>query len=116
MGEEGRGSLEIGDSSGEVFWMRYPNPFLQYYYDTFPAEMIQPAQPKASPVNIDSPQDDEVKSEPLVPMEMHPDFPNLRLSKAVVFEHFQIIILTTLTSSRQIWTIMTLSLKTVQNR
>eukprot|EP00966_Prymnesium_polylepis_P063387 1470211-Prymnesium_polylepis.1 len=42
MGERGSGSLERGDSSGEVFWMHYPDPFLKLFYDTFPEELPQP--------------------------------------------------------------------------
>ena len=39
MGERGSGSLERGDSSGEVFWMHTPSPFLKYYYSTFPEKL-----------------------------------------------------------------------------
>ena len=39
MGETGTGSLEPGVASGEVFWMRYPLPFLTYFYDTFPDKL-----------------------------------------------------------------------------
>lgn len=38
VGERGTGSLEPGDSSGEIFWMRNTD-FLKYYYDTYPEEM-----------------------------------------------------------------------------
>ena len=30
MGPKGRGSLEVGDASGEIFNMIYPEPFLTY--------------------------------------------------------------------------------------
>ena len=39
MGPEGTGSLEHGDASGEIFWMKAPQPFLTYYYATFPEKM-----------------------------------------------------------------------------
>ena len=42
MGERGSGSLEAGDSSGEVFWMPAPEPFLKYYYQTFPEKLPAP--------------------------------------------------------------------------
>ena len=39
MGERGSGSLECGDSSGEKFWMPTPDPFLIYYYATYPEKL-----------------------------------------------------------------------------
>lgn len=48
MGPNGTGSLELGDSSGEMFWMAYPLPFLTHYYDTFP-EKLEPAGPGLAP-------------------------------------------------------------------
>ena len=37
MGKDGTGSHEHGDASGEIFWMKYPFPFLiTYFYETFP--------------------------------------------------------------------------------
>jgi len=32
MGEDGKGSLELGVASGEVFILAYPHPFLEYYW------------------------------------------------------------------------------------
>eukprot|EP00966_Prymnesium_polylepis_P295594 6826469-Prymnesium_polylepis.1 len=46
MGPNGTGSLEHGDSSGELFWMNYPLPFLPFYYNTFPEE--KPSEASAS--------------------------------------------------------------------
>ena len=34
MGPSGTGSLEQGDASGEIFWLSYPEPFLECYYAT----------------------------------------------------------------------------------
>jgi hypothetical protein len=39
MGEDGRGSLEPGVASGDVFIMAYPLPFLEYYYFENRAEL-----------------------------------------------------------------------------
>jgi hypothetical protein len=39
MGPQGTGSLEHGDSSGDTFWIKYPEPFLEYYYDTYPDKL-----------------------------------------------------------------------------
>ncbi|KAL1521918.1 hypothetical protein AB1Y20_021567 [Prymnesium parvum] len=36
MGESGTGNLEHGDASGEIFFIPYPHPFLEFFYDTFP--------------------------------------------------------------------------------
>eukprot|EP00966_Prymnesium_polylepis_P258025 5960184-Prymnesium_polylepis.1 len=41
MGERGTGSLEHGDSSGEKFWVHTPEPFLKYYYATFPEKLAK---------------------------------------------------------------------------
>ncbi len=35
LGPDGKGSLELGDSSGAVFWLPY-KAFQKYYYLTFP--------------------------------------------------------------------------------
>ena len=39
MGEAGEGSLEPGVASGDVFWLTYPQPFLEYFYDANPDKM-----------------------------------------------------------------------------
>ena len=51
MGETGSGSLEEGDASGEIWWMKYPYPFLEYYYDTFP---LAPTPADAADVSTDA--------------------------------------------------------------
>ena len=76
MGQQGTGSLEHGDSSGEIFWCGYPMPFLTYYYKTFPEEMPKPKGTE----DASSPMGDEVnQSEEKVfsacTATMHPDFP-----------------------------------------
>ena len=93
MGPEGTGSLELGDASGEIFHMEYPQPFLKYYYNTFPDETPRPKGKEASvPATVgmrtqDGSSSSDVKSSDLK-ADMHPDFPNLRLSMAPVFEFF----------------------------
>lgn len=94
MGATGTGSLELGDSSGDVFWMSYPHPFLTYYYDTFPSEL--PA-PKDDSDAINAPGRGAGES-PTVNLcddasagdnsQLHPDFPSFRLSNALVFKYF----------------------------
>ena len=39
MGEHGTGSLEPGIASGDVFWIGYPAPFLEYFYAANPDKM-----------------------------------------------------------------------------
>ena len=39
MGESGEGSLEPGVASGDEFVVRYPNKFLDYFYDANPLEL-----------------------------------------------------------------------------
>ena len=87
MGPEGRGSLEAGDASGEIFHMIYPEPFLTYYYKTFPEKMATPAgvEPAAPLAGTD-----EVKDEDELPGDVLPEFPYVRLGKAPVFKHFTV--------------------------
>ena len=90
MGALGTGSLEHGDASGEIFWMPYPMPFLEYYYATYPDE-----KPEAAPERtglrkakeiVEIADDSPAKFSP----DVHPDFPNLRLGMAPVFRYFTI--------------------------
>ncbi|KAL1525346.1 hypothetical protein AB1Y20_020206 [Prymnesium parvum] len=54
MGETGEGSLEPGVASGEDFSMRYPTPFLEYFYQANPQELpIDMQQPKAVTAEAD---------------------------------------------------------------
>ena len=87
MGTTGTGSTEHGDSSGGVFWMPYPDPFLKYYYATFPEQMPSPEGAVSGPADSNS-EEVEVKKEHAV--EMHPSFPNMRLSSAPVFSNFTV--------------------------
>ena len=50
MGVDGTGSTELGDASGEIFWMQYVPTFLAYYYDTFPGELPKPKDSESAPV------------------------------------------------------------------
>jgi hypothetical protein len=91
MGPKGTGSLEHGDASGEIFWMRYPFPFLEYFYGTYPELLPKPAGTGAEPVIVDirSPGNntDAAKMKP----DTHPDFPHIRLStSAPVFKYYTI--------------------------
>ena len=45
MGESGTGSLEPGIASGDSFFLAYPAPFLQYYYDANPGELPEHMHP-----------------------------------------------------------------------
>ena len=98
MGPDGTGSHEHGDASGELFWMTYPNPFLMYFYSTFPE--LKPeteeerASKRASVVDLRSADGAEVDltdSPPPPKPDVHPDYPHLRLStSAPVFKSFAI--------------------------
>ena len=94
MGPAGTGSLEHGDSSGDIFWCKYPFPFLTFFYDTYPEKKPQAVDLTKSPAH-------SVKS--ITPIELdgdggraiatpdvHPDFPHLRLSKAPVMEFYTV--------------------------
>lgn len=100
MGPEGTGSLELGDSSGELFWMSYPHPFLMYYYDTFPSEL---PSPKDNGDAINAPEQQArrgranetptavnlVDASPAADnSQLHPDFLSFRVSNALVFNYF----------------------------
>lgn len=85
MGPDGTGSLEHGDASGEIFWM--PNAdFLKHYYETFPDQKPQPSKP----IDVEAAIVDLSQMTPDKP-DVHPDFPNIRLSSsAPVFKYFSI--------------------------
>ena len=88
MGVTGTGSLEHGDASGEIFWMRSPFPFLEYWYKEYP---LQPKVEKTPVINLTSPdRGGDVLVLPGSAPDMHPDFPCLRLSKAQVMTCFTI--------------------------
>jgi hypothetical protein len=95
MGPEGRGSLEQGDASGEIFHMVYPEPFLQYFYDTFPEQMPMPvgAIKPLSPPGVAGAAACEAVDEDLE--ETKPDviaeFPHVRLGRAAIYQHWAII-------------------------
>ncbi|KAK3279680.1 hypothetical protein CYMTET_12450 [Cymbomonas tetramitiformis] len=79
MGPTGTGSLEEGDASGEMFWMKYPSPFLEYFYDTFPLSAEDKPQPPAA---LCSQTDCEKRTA------RHPDYPNLAFPYAEVYKYF----------------------------
>jgi hypothetical protein len=95
MGVTGTGSLEHGDSSGEIFWMPYPMPYLTYHYKTFPGDLPTPQNEEGGGAaetgagNGVVPQQEPASSTPSHAL-MHPDFPNLKLSHAAVMDSFKI--------------------------
>ena len=90
MGEAGEGSLEHGDASGEIFWMSYPMPFLKYFYDTFPELMLKPKGAESAVVIADDSHAEE-KVDGVKP-DVHPDFPNIRLSTTTeVYKYWTIL-------------------------
>jgi len=87
MGSTGTGSLELGDASGEIFFVEYPFPFLEYYYFTFPLPATvtterTPAAKAISAIPVDLDEDDAVMLTP----DQHPNFPMLRIGSAPVFK------------------------------
>ena len=90
MGPEGRGSLELGDASGEIFHMTYPEPFLQYFYDTFPEQMPMPVGAKPlSPPGVtgaasEAVDEDVDETKP----DVIPEFPHVRLGRAPIYQHW----------------------------
>ena len=88
MGVTGTGSTELGDASGEIFWMPYQPVFLQYYYATFPNEL---AAPTNSPVIVlDPPDSPDSPASPSSP-DVVPGFPHVRLSRAPVMAYYSIV-------------------------
>ncbi|KAK3241308.1 hypothetical protein CYMTET_48913 [Cymbomonas tetramitiformis] len=83
MGPTGTGSLEEGDASGEIFWMKYPSPFLEYFYDTFPLSPDDKPQPPAA---LSSHETDCEKR-----TARHPDYPNLAFPYAEVYKYFTVL-------------------------
>ena len=101
MGVTGTGSTEPGDSSGEIFWMPYPT-FLGFFYQTFPEMMPQPsnkqggsgesvAQRAGEDNAADGAGNGASKDETVQKPDVLPEYPHLRLSKAVVMKHFTIV-------------------------
>ena len=93
MGINGTGSSELGDASGEIFWMPYMPTFLQYYYDTFP-ELLPKSKGDETPVahqgavdDATTPKDEAAPIDASKP-DVHPDFPHVRLCKAPVMSFF----------------------------
>lgn len=86
MGTTGTGSTELGDSSGEVFWVSMQT-FLKYYYITFPDEMPKPEGASPTPTtahneseSVDITDDDPSPKKP----DVVAGFPYIRLSRAEV--------------------------------
>ena len=75
MGITGTGSLEEGDSSGDIWWMKYPYPFLEYYYKTFPDENPANEIPAPTP----TPATATATAEPAEVPETVSQFPNLKI-------------------------------------
>ena len=70
-GPDGKGSLELGDSSGAAFWLPY-REFQKYHYLTFP-DKKSPSSSQQAASGITSPD----ACTPSPPAGMHPQFPNL---------------------------------------
>ena len=68
-GPDGKGSLELGDSSGAAFWLPY-REFQKYYYLTFP-DKKSPSSSQQAASGITSPD----ACTPSPPAGMHPQFP-----------------------------------------
>jgi len=84
-GPDGKGSLELGDSSGAAFWLPY-REFQKYYYLTFP-DKKSPSSSQQAASGITSPD----ACTPSPPAGMHPQFPNLKVSTATVFTFFDVV-------------------------
>ena len=85
MGPEGTGSLEVGDASGEVFWMKYPAPFLEWYYFTYPE-----AHPTPANASVDSPIQAEANTTEETTTELPLVSPEDRATKAVAFSCYEL--------------------------
>ena len=89
MGTTGTGSLEHGDASGEIFWVKYPFPFLTFYYATFVGEKPGDKEHR-SPMVVALDEESSNTVEGNHEHDTMPEFPNLRLSKAPVMQFFAI--------------------------
>ena len=89
MGEDGKGSLEHGDASGEIFWIEYPFPYLTYRAKTIPVELVEQKQ-KSPVVDLSTPPRAGNGGDDASKPDMHSDYPSLRLSTAPVFKCFAI--------------------------
>jgi len=80
-----QGSLELGHSSGAVFWLPY-REFQKYYYGTFP-DNKSPSSSQQAASGITS----RDACTPTPPTGMHPQFPSLKLSTATVINFFDVV-------------------------
>ena len=84
-GPDCQGSLELGHSSGAVFWLPY-REFQKYYYGTFP-DNKSPSSSQQAASGITS----RDACTPTPPTGMHPQFPSLKLSTATVINFFDVV-------------------------
>jgi hypothetical protein len=84
-GPDCQGSLELGHSSGAVFWLPY-REFQKYYYGTFP-DNKSPSSSQQAASGITS----RDACKPTPPTGMHPQFPSLKLSTATVINFFEVV-------------------------
>ena len=84
-GPDCQGSLELGHSSGAVFWLPY-REFQKYCYGTFP-DNKSPSSSQQAASGITS----RDACTPTPPTGMHPQFPSLKLSTATVINFFDVV-------------------------
>ena len=84
-GPDCQGSLELGHSSGAVFWLPY-REFQKYYYGTF-VDNKSPSSSQQAASGITS----RDACTPTPPTGMHPQFPSLKLSTATVINFFEVV-------------------------
>lgn len=84
-GPDCQGSLELGHSSGAVFWLPY-REFQKYYYGTF-VDNKSPSSSQQAASGITS----RDACTPTPPTGMHPQFPSLKLSTATVINFFDVV-------------------------
>jgi hypothetical protein len=91
MGTSGRGSLELGDSSGDIFWMS-KSDFVPLYWKTFPELMPLPAGSSPPLTNVGtSSSAGSAAPETETRMKCHVEFPNLSISAAPVFSFYKVL-------------------------
>ena len=92
MGVDGQGSRETGGSSADrIFFMKYPLPFLQHWYATYPPPQQDTTTTGSSVVSPSSVGGDTDMAGERTPGVTDSNFPHMPPRKAVVFNYYTLV-------------------------
>ena len=92
MGVDGQGSRETGGSSADrIFFMKYPLPFLQHWYATYPPPQQDTTTTGSSVVSPSSVGGDTDMAGERTPGVTDSNFPHISPRKDVVFNYYSLV-------------------------